>query len=375
MADIDIDDLTDGTVGGNGIFDKLMKSVEAHLDEQYDKNRIRGADYTTVYLGSMQTAMSQAIQFLLGEQTADKQAELLVVQAAEVVKATLRTDLESTSKINLIDQQEKESIQQEKLIKEQTASEVKRNIADGIMDLQEVDLSSITNTRNDESTEKVNLLKQQVLKSGAEVGLIGQKKLSEEAQIKNVLDDNTVVFIPKEVDPEGVEISPPIGAGMMGKQQVLLAKQTDGFDRDAEQKATKILMDLAAVRRSTFPDDEGPPLAKDEEIDAFIISLAAGVNTILSSPRYTVGGSIVGLSGTGLVVQVAVNNDPPGDNLPIGANGTFKFITPLNIGDEYLVTVLSHPTNPAQTATITNEGGTIVDANITNISINIITDP
>lgn len=79
-----ITDLTDGTVDGEGIFDKLMASGEAHLKREYQNNRITGKEYSTVYLGMMQSAMAQSIQFL----TAAKQADLLtqkkITEAAQV---------------------------------------------------------------------------------------------------------------------------------------------------------------------------------------------------------------------------------------------------------------------------------------------------
>lgn len=86
MADITVAQLTTGTVAGNGVFDELMKAVNAQLTEQFDKNRITGSDYATVYLGAMQNAMAQGVQFLLGEQIADKQADLLI-QKIETEKA------------------------------------------------------------------------------------------------------------------------------------------------------------------------------------------------------------------------------------------------------------------------------------------------
>lgn len=41
---------------------------------------------------------------------------------------------------------------------------------------------------------------------------------------------------------------------LVKKQQALYAKQTDGFDRDAEQKALKLWTDLWTIARSTDPD-------------------------------------------------------------------------------------------------------------------------
>jgi 6-phosphogluconolactonase (cycloisomerase 2 family) len=80
---------------------------------------------------------------------------------------------------------------------------------------------------------------------------------------------------------------------------------------------------------------------------------------------FTIGGTISGLTGTGLVLQ-----DNGGDNLTVPANATtFTFATPLATGAAYAVTVLTQPTGPALTCTATNGSGTVGSANVTNVTI------
>ena len=59
------DDLTERAIGGNGMFDALMESVKVHLKEEYDKNRISGAEYTKAYIALTQSALSSSVQYLL----------------------------------------------------------------------------------------------------------------------------------------------------------------------------------------------------------------------------------------------------------------------------------------------------------------------
>lgn len=82
------------------------------------------------------------------------------------------------------------------------------------------------------------------------------------------------------------------------------------------------------------------------------------------STAYMIGGTVTGLSGSGLVVQ---NNG--GANIAVGANGAFSFPGSLSANTSYAVTVVSHPTNPAQTCSVTNAAGTVTSANVTNIEI------
>jgi len=344
MADITLEQLTTGVVTGDGVFDKLMASVNAQLLEQYKQNRLTGADYANVYLGSMQSAMSQSVAFLLGEQAADKQADLL-------------------------DQQILQSIAQTNLIEEQTQSEDKQNATDGLIDKQILDLISQTATRDNESVEKVNVLQEQVLKTEAEQNLINQKTLTEEAQTEDVLSNATVVFTPKVVDGEGYEITPAVGLGVVGKQQVLFAKQTDGFQRDAEQKATKILMDSYTIRRSTDSAELPPTKAENTDIDQFIEQLAIGSNVSLTESSFNVGGTVSGLTTTGLILQVAIAGGDPTGNLPISADGTFTFLNPFLDGQTYEVSILSQP--DSFTATLQAESGTIDAGNVTNVVVTV----
>src|SRR5271166_4428212 len=73
---------------------------------------------------------------------------------------------------------------------------------------------------------------------------------------------------------------------------------------------------------------------------------------------YSIGGTVSGLAGTSLVLQ-----DNGGDNLSIAINGSFTFATTIVSGNTYKVTVLTQPTNPAQTCTVPYGGsGTATSA-------------
>lgn len=72
-SSISIEDITNES--GTGIFDKLMVAVNTNIDLQFQQNRITGNDYANVYLGSIQSAMSQSMQFVLQEQLAEAQVD------------------------------------------------------------------------------------------------------------------------------------------------------------------------------------------------------------------------------------------------------------------------------------------------------------
>ncbi len=89
-----------------------------------------------------------------------------------------------------------------------------------------------------------------------------------------------------------------------------------------------------------------------------------GGGTGTGSGSFTIGGTISGLTGTGLVLQ-----DNAGDNLTVAAAATkFTFVTSVASGGAYKVTVLTQPSSPAQTCTVTSGTGT-ASANVTSVTV------
>ncbi len=88
---------------------------------------------------------------------------------------------------------------------------------------------------------------------------------------------------------------------------------------------------------------------------------AGGGTTPPPPTTYTIGGTVSGLTGTGLVLQ-----DNGGNNLAVSASGSFAFSTAVDSGAAYSVTVLTQPTG--QSCTVTTGSGT-VSANVTNVQV------
>lgn len=201
-------DLTSGAsaVDGTGVFDVLMAANKAHIEAEYNKGRITGADYSTVYLGMVQATLQASVQFLVQREKIALEAELL---------------------------------------RKQIDNEVKQG---ELIDAQVCKLKA-----------EFDLTMAMITKTGKESDLLAQKILTEKAQILELgVDDNSVI----------------------GKQKALYQAQTEGFARDAEQKAAKLLIDTWNARRMT--DDgtiaDGTNKLDDPTIGRFIQKLAAGIN-------------------------------------------------------------------------------------------------
>jgi 6-phosphogluconolactonase (cycloisomerase 2 family) len=122
-------------------------------------------------------------------------------------------------------------------------------------------------------------------------------------------------------------------------------------------------------------------IEKKRELRVFLRMLAnaigaIGLVTVLASCgdypgyNYTVGGTVSGMVGSGMVLQ---NNG--GDDLSISANSSFSFATQLTDGAAYSVTVKTQPTNPSQTCTVSNGSATVNGARVVSVVVNCVTGP
>jgi len=84
--------------------------------------------------------------------------------------------------------------------------------------------------------------------------------------------------------------------------------------------------------------------------------------------NYPIGGSVTGLSGGTLVLQV---ND--GETVSLSADGTFQFPTELPGGTAYVVSVQTQPNNPAQTCSVNRGSGTL-NAAVNDITVRCATN-
>lgn len=94
------------------------------------------------------------------------------------------------------------------------------------------------------------------------------------------------------------------------------------------------------------------------------------------SPRFTVAGTVTGLAGVGLELELATEGrrnsgyHPPPP--PWATARSPSPSRPWSAGTPYEVRVKTQPTNPVQVCTVNNASGTIEDANVTNVEVNCV---
>lgn len=257
-----ITDFTTETLDGTGAFDVLMRGAKAHVVAEFDSNRIKGGEYSQVYLSTLQGVMDRSLEFLLTRDKLNIELEILAIakEKAEIEKETAAAQL-------LLVNAQVAKTDAEKLLVD---AEVLKADADKLRIDAQTDLllQQKLNAVTEETVLKAqecklraefDLIMEQINKVASETGLLDQKKLTEAAQINGA----------------GVGVD-----SVIGKQIALYGAQTNGFSRDAEQKAAKILVETWAVRRTT---DDATQANTDNSLDDAAIGrvvdkLLTGVN-------------------------------------------------------------------------------------------------
>ena len=237
VVPITLNQLTEASLDGLGTFDVLMRANKVHLEAEFQKNRIKGAEYATVYLGSLEWVLNAAVQFLLQKDKAALEAQLIEQQIllaeVEVVKANAQV-LQIQSQTELVKQQTINALAELAII-QANALKIPAEIAQleaqtRLTDQQKVNLVA----------ESLNIPKQGLVLDGQKCKLDAEFDLLQTTNLKTVEEKQLLLW------KTNTEKAQTLNAGVddnsvIGKQKALYAAQTSGFTRDAEQKAAEIM--------------------------------------------------------------------------------------------------------------------------------------
>lgn len=207
-----IADVTSGTVEGTGAFDQIMVGIRAHLEAEYAKGRISGAEYTKAFIALTEAAMGQAVQFILNRDSAYWNALLAQVNA------------QVTAQLNIINARIglKNSKAEFALTKLKLATE----------DANYALVGANTNLVN--ANKDIAVLKLET--EGVTIDLLKEQVEAQRAQTLGTRSNGDTV------------------AGVMGSQVALYNQQITSYQRDAEVKAAKPFIDAWVTMKSI---DEG----------------------------------------------------------------------------------------------------------------------
>ena len=212
VTPITLEDLTQAKVDGTGVFDTLMRAMTGHLEKEFQLQRLRGAEYAQVYLGALQPVLQNATMFLLQKDEAAGKAALIDAQVRLTEKQIELAEAE------LLREQNNAELVAAQVLKVKAET---KNLGQEYLNLQAQECVL---------KAQYDLTMVQKLQTTAQTSLVQMKTTTEKAQTSGV-----------GIEPDSV----------VGKQIALYTAQADGFKRDAEQKAAKLLIDTWNVRRTT----------------------------------------------------------------------------------------------------------------------------
>lgn len=235
VGELDVCEITTGDVDGTGIFDTLMRSVNSHLTEQFEKGRISGSDFASVYTAAITATLDQAIKL-----AAEKQ--LLPYEIMIKEREILKQDYE----LNELLPKQNEKLEKENLLLDAQKSELDYRLSN-TLPVEKANLeftganlqaeNALLVSKLTTETKQQSSIDAQIATTNAQTELYEQKTTSELAQV-----DGTVI-IPNSV---------------LDYQNKLIKAQTDAFTTDAIQKSTKLLIDTWNVRHNNESNGNPP---------------------------------------------------------------------------------------------------------------------
>lgn len=311
---LSIDDLTVKQIDGTGAMDVILKSAAVHLREEFDKNRITGAEYTKAYIALVTAAMQTGLQFVLQKDAAKWAAITAQVQALtakvnlETAKAayiqqkatalnakaayavTTMQLAQSDAQYCLLGSQKNQVEAQTQLTTQQRQNLIAEalNIPKQglVLDGQVSKLNADTQLTNQQKTnltaEALNIPKQGSLldaqKTMVEKQAIGQEKANDTAtyNLSTILPQQLLLTKEQTEAARAQTLDTRIDgasvAGSIGKQKDLYSQQITSYQRSSEINAAQMFKDAWIAHKSI-----------DEGIDTPASFNATSISEVLAS--------------------------------------------------------------------------------------------
>jgi len=257
---------TEYTVSGDGVFDDLMETVTKHVTAQYDAGRITGPEYSTVYLGALQSVLAQATKFIVD----NAQVKLLEVQKNELtlngvedrlLKETQRIELE----LNGV--KDRELTVAKTTLTEEQRTELELN---GVKDRELTTIKTALTATQKEELE-LNGVKDREYKD---------KQISMSATQESELSLNgTEDRLLKETQRTELVSNGSVERELKTKQKDLYARQIQGFDENKNQKLFEAQLNSWGLMFSSGMMENVPSIITNDELSKLYCEINNGAWT------------------------------------------------------------------------------------------------
>jgi len=165
--------------------------------------------------------------------------------------------------------------------------------------------------------------------------------------------------------PISVMIGNVVGSGLVlqnnaGDNLSITNSPTSGTYAFATPVKSGLTYAVTVLSQPTSPSQTCSVTSPAGTVGSGPVTLAASCLT----NTYSVGGTVTGLTGSGLVLR-----DNGGDDRSVSANGSFTFATPVASGAAYNVTVATQPSSPAQSCIVSSGTGTIGAGPVSGVTV------
>ena len=242
-----IDQLTQGAVGGTGIFDQVMATVSAHIEGQYNKGIIGQSEVAQVYIAAIQTVLPQSLQFLLNQDQTYWATRLVQLQAQNIhlERARLVAEVETAKLLAFRTQAEAYAAQVAAITAQMTYANTKLAL---VKMMQDINLSEAQQAVVEESFNDAWVKTHSLMPGGGAVGGHAEKDFA--------LKDSALVTAEKQqllltgqanvqraqTYDTNTDTTPV--TGIMGVQKLLYTQQIQSYKDDGQNKAVKMIADL-----------------------------------------------------------------------------------------------------------------------------------
>lgn len=260
-----VNELTSGAVAGDGVFDKLMSALNAHIESQYHKGVIAQSDVAKVYVAAIETAFPQAIQFLLSSQTAYWQAKLIQIQTqnAWLERARLNAEIQTARLVAYKTQAEAFTAQVNANTAAATFANAKLNL---VATLQQINSQETREAIDQANYDASYVQTHSTLPGGGAIGGMAQKDmLLKDEQIATQEAQQSLLAAQVNVQRAQTYNTNSDGSsvtGIIGVQKDLYSQQIESYEQDGKNKGVKIMADLWTSAKALDDSVQSPgPLA------------------------------------------------------------------------------------------------------------------
>ena len=243
---LDIEDFTKVDIKGDGVFDKLLQTFRIHLQEEFDKNRIVGKQYSDAFIQGYLGIERDAIELMLAKEKQALEIKLLESQIAGQEKQNQLIDAQIAGIV--LDNVAKD-FNNTKMLPEQLAQIIKEN------DILDVDRQTKGYNLDFILPAQLQNMLAEKLQTEAQTGLIGSNKLNVDKDTA-VKDYQLTFMMPKELE----RVTAEVGLSQANKSKVeyevasLLPAQLQNMTKQnslLDAQAARTIAETADVTKGT----------------------------------------------------------------------------------------------------------------------------